>query len=79
MMCKAYDFGVLLLAVLSLAIFYIIFNSDLFVESTLKHFPSTLSTDVYGECSPNIKGQLLIMILIILCFLIVYLLAINLI
>ena len=78
MMCKTYDFGILLLTVLALVIFYIVFNSDLFAECVLRHFPSTLNMDGYGEPSANLKGQIIIMTLIVVCFLIVYLLSINL-
>lgn len=70
--------GLFLLSLLFLAIFYIIFNSDVFISSTLSGFPSLSVYSSDGHYKPTLGGELVILTLILVFYSVSYILLVNL-
>ena len=70
--------GLFLLSLIFLAIFYIVFNSDVFIASTLSGFPSLSTYSSDGHYKPTLTGELIILSLVILFYSVSYILLVNL-
>lgn len=70
--------GLFLLSLVFLSFFYILFNSDVFVGSTLANFTNLATYRSDGVYTPTFEGELVILTLIIIFYTVVYLLLINL-
>ena len=70
--------GLFLLSLLVLAFFYIVFNSDIFIESTLSGFDSLAIYNASGGYTPTFMGELVILTLILTFYTTAYVLLLNL-
>jgi hypothetical protein len=73
------DSVLFIISLLFLGFYYMIFNSDIFVESVLSSYPSLAKLETNGSYTPEVIGSLVIMLLIIVFYAATYLLLINLI
>jgi hypothetical protein len=71
--------GLFLLSLLILSFFYITFNSDVFIESTLSGFDALSVYNANGGYTPTFAGELVILLLILTFYTTAYILLINLI
>jgi len=51
---------VLFISVFLFVIYYLIFNSDLFIDTVLIHFPSTVQQKSFSNNVPTFRGHLVI-------------------
>ncbi len=70
--------GLFLLSLIFLSVFYVIFNSDVFIGSTLSGFSSLATYGSDGRYTPTLGGELIILTLIIVFYTVSYVLLINL-
>lgn len=67
-----------ILSLIFLGFYYVMFNSDIFIESVLSHYSNLTQMNTEGKHSLKFMGNLVIMILLVIFYAVTYLLIINL-
>lgn len=73
------DSVLFMISLMFLAFYYILFNSDVFIDSTIAAYPPLVKALPNGKYIPEFAGEIVIMILIITFYSATYLLLVNLI
>jgi len=72
------DSVLFIISLLFLAFYYILFNSDIFIDSTIAVYPNLVRALPDGRYAPELMGEMVILILIVTFYAATYLLLINL-
>lgn len=73
------DTIIFIISLLFLAFYYILFNSDIFIDSTIAVYPNLVRPLPDGRYMPEFAGEIVILSLIVTFYTATYLLLINLI
>ena len=73
------DSVLFIISLVFLGFYYMLFNSDIFIESALATYPGLAHLTSEGKYIPELTGNLIIMFLIIIFYAATYILIINLI
>lgn len=73
------DSVLFVISLIFLGFYYMLFNSDIFIESVFSNYPQLSRLTSEGTYVPKLAGDLVLMILIIMFYAATYLLLINLI
>jgi hypothetical protein len=72
------DLGLFIITIIFLVFFYAAFNSDVFQNSFLIHFKSLMQIDQNGNKTITTLGNIVTMVLVIICYVITYIIVLNL-
>lgn len=73
------DATLFIISLLFLSFYYILFNSDIFIDSTIGAYPGLVKALPDGRYVPMLSGEIVILILVVTFYAATYMLLINLI